>query len=431
MSPLRILCVTGLSLSVAAIGSGCSPQATDSEVSVSSALATGDTLLATKNNDFSLAISSNEYALPLSGDKRRSYDTAGDTATVAATATRFYRDSAFFVPYFAKSGDKSAKDVDAFVSALSRFDGASEVLLMNGRTGRSTNVLPGVKIPNVWSIIAQCNFDGDSDNTNDILFRNQETGQLVVWYVDKYGKYMSGYFMKVGSASADPFEVPIGNGRHKPSSGGYFFPIACGKFGNSKSASLLWRQRGTSRLVMWGMGQGGLVTEGKVISLPDPSAAGGRREIPVPPTWNVTDVADVDGDGVEEILWAQNESTDAGGMHVNRAEVVIWKMRENQYESGVLAPDAFIPRAPLTNPRVSNLGGRLPFANVVPVFGASNGGRPIDSVRLVPKVNFGAGGDVDCSNFKTEHTCRMPMGVIPLSRVTFGRMKSNDPYLAK
>jgi hypothetical protein len=153
-------------------------------------------------------------------------------------------------------------------------------------------------VPPEFNIIAMCDFNGD--NENDIIFRHLYTNQIAIWYI-RNGALSFGAFVN-SPGTTQPITLPSSSWRVQ----------ACGKFDNSGRASLLFEQQAGGALAIWRFrpedGQLDL-TATRMFQINGQNAA-------LPPGWKVTDVGDVDGNGVDDLVW----------MNVSTFDAAVWWM---------------------------------------------------------------------------------------------------------
>jgi hypothetical protein len=178
-------------------------------------------------------------------------------------------------------------------------DGKSDILWRNSTTGQTVNwlmngaaVIGGVPLPQVppsagaatpsvpldWVVIAQRDFNGDG--FSDILWRNSNTGQLLIWLLNGSGVIGGG---SPGSAPSD------------------WAVVGTGDFDGDGKGDILWRNTSTGQLVIWLMNGSTLI-------------GGGSPGTVASSLWKVAGVGDFNGDGKSDILWH----------HKNTGQALVW-----------------------------------------------------------------------------------------------------------
>lgn len=120
-----------------------------------------------------------------------------------------------------------------------------------------------------WQVVAIADLDGDVDA--DLVFRNAATGLVNVWLLDNHSRVGGGL---VGGSGAMEF-------------------LGCADLNGDRRDDLLWRD-GSGVVKSWMMNGLGAWTTGTI------AGAGA-----VPATWSLTGIADLDGDGCDDLLWRQ------------------------------------------------------------------------------------------------------------------------------
>ncbi len=165
-------------------------------------------------------------------------------------------------------------------------------------------------IPNDWRMIAQCDLDGNG--LDDILWRNQDTGQMSLWSIKDIGDY------NLRLLSGVTVQPNIAMPRKDPTTGlwtGGWKVLGCGRFDNERPrrASVIWQNTDTGQVAHWKInGQGAVDVGGYWVNVP--------RE------WSITDIGDADGDGVDDILWLNSVSGQVGVWWMNNREIKAFKM---------------------------------------------------------------------------------------------------------
>ncbi|MBP7866492.1 MAG: hypothetical protein KA419_11120 [Acidobacteria bacterium] len=124
-----------------------------------------------------------------------------------------------------------------------------------------------------------CNMDGKSD----ILWRNDTSGDLSVWYVNGSGVIGSGFLCGV---SGTTWQV-----------------AGAGDFDGNGYADVLWRNSSTGALSIWRVGASGL--------------SGSLSPGTVGSPWKITGIADADGDGCTDIFWRNTSTGDLSAWLIN------------------------------------------------------------------------------------------------------------------
>jgi hypothetical protein len=117
--------------------------------------------------------------------------------------------------------------------------------------------------------------------------------------------------------------------------------LACGRFFDTSTTSLLWRERQSGTTVLWHLNSDGSLDTRSAAEMPN-GVAPSRAFIVVPQEWVATDSGDADNDGLDDILWMNRSS----------GQVVLWKMAGNDITaSSATEPDArYLPRADYAQP---------------------------------------------------------------------------------
>lgn len=152
-----------------------------------------------------------------------------------------------------------------------------------------------------WRIVAVA--DLTNDQRPEIIWHNQSTGYVFIWYLKEDGTYDRGAFA-----------------RDYPSNLSWQIDAVADVTGDGR-LEFVWHNRSTGRVVIWFLQEDG--TFDRVIwARPDRASA---------LSWRIVGAADMNGDGRAELLW-HNRST---------GFVVIWFMtEEGTYERGIWArPD--------------------------------------------------------------------------------------------
>jgi hypothetical protein len=167
-------------------------------------------------------------------------------------------------------------------------------------------------IPASWKMVAFCDFDGNG--SNDIFWRNQDTGDAVSWLVATGGQLIAG--KSYGALPVNPGNVS-------------WEVLGCGHFGGGIGASVIWRNRSSNDVVLWAFNSDGSLdtTSGRTKLLP----------YKVPQDWVMADIRDVTGDGLDDLLWANGPS----------AILALWRMADGTVRGGSSEP---IPGGPSAAP---------------------------------------------------------------------------------
>jgi alpha-tubulin suppressor-like RCC1 family protein len=200
-------------------------------------------------------------------------------------------------------------------------DGKPDLLWHNQQTGQLVYYLMdgvvrkpggiGILTPSVvnpvWQVVATPDLDGDGKP--DILWRNQQTGQLVYWLMDGTVRKPGGLGAPTPAQVSPDWQVvgtPDLDGDGKP--------------------DILWHNQQTGQLVYWLMD--GVVRKPAGLGITTPSQ--------VSPDWEVVGTPDLDGDGKPDILW-RNQQT---------GQLVYWFMNgvvRKPAGLGVLTPSVVDP----------------------------------------------------------------------------------------
>ncbi len=166
-------------------------------------------------------------------------------------------------------------------------DGKADLLWRNENTGDNiiwlmdgTNIIGSGSLPNVdrnWEVASISDFN--ADRKADILWRNYSTGDNAEWLINGINIIGGGFL-----PTADPNWIND-----------------TGDFNGDGKADIGWRNENTGDNIIWLMDGTNIIGGG---SLPN-----------VIPDWEVTSIADFNGDGRADILWRS-----AGGANI------IWLM---------------------------------------------------------------------------------------------------------
>jgi WD40 repeat protein len=161
-----------------------------------------------------------------------------------------------------------------------------------------------------WQVVGTADFN--HDDHPDMMLQNRTTGKVVVWYL-------------MGTTVTGGEEITF-----QPA-GGYKV-VGVGDFNDDGWADILYQQEGTGQLVIWYM-QGARVVGG--VSIPQRAAAG----------FKVVGVGDLNGDGKLNLIF-QNQATN---------QLLVWYMNGSQYVGqGTID---YLPPAPWKVQTVSDING--------------------------------------------------------------------------
>lgn len=172
-------------------------------------------------------------------------------------------------------------------------DGQSDLIWRNTQTGENVMwLMNGFNVPVVvplptfgleWNPISFANYDnneqpnqqtsGQTYQQTDILWRNSQTGENVIWFMQDGN---------IARASALPavdinWDIPVD-----------------GDFNGDGTNDILWRNNVTGENIIWLMNGANII------------AAGSPGTIDL--VWAVTAVGDYNGDGKTDIIWGNNET---------------------------------------------------------------------------------------------------------------------------
>ncbi|HZD31201.1 MAG TPA: FG-GAP-like repeat-containing protein [Candidatus Angelobacter sp.] len=122
----------------------------------------------------------------------------------------------------------------------------------------------------VTAVFAEAAQDFNGDLMSDILWRNQKTGNVDMWFMNGPAIASAQWVWNV----ADPNWQIVGKG----------------DFDGDGKADILWRNQVTGDVVIWLMNGASLAGTGWVWTVSDPN-------------WQIAGVGDFDGDGKADILW--------------------------------------------------------------------------------------------------------------------------------
>ncbi len=146
-----------------------------------------------------------------------------------------------------------------------------------------------------WDVVGVGDFNGDG--SPDILLSNKSTGDVRIWYLN--GSAVMGQDTVAGLGN--PWNI-----------------AGVGDFNGDGSPDILWRNPQTGETIVWFM-------KGRL-------RLGTETLEALPPPWNIIEIGDFGGDGSPDILW-KNSAT---------GDVVVWYMRGLAH----LDPGAIAVRAP-------------------------------------------------------------------------------------
>jgi hypothetical protein len=203
-------------------------------------------------------------------------------------------------------------DLNWFVAGTGDFDGdgKADILWRNSATGQmgiwfmngtslsSFHTLSYVVSDPNWHIVAVADFNGDGKV--DILWRNVQTGQNVIWL-------MNGANV---TAAQTIYAIPDQNWQ----------VAGTGDFDGDGNADILWRNHSTGANAIWLMNGFNIVNSGLLYAIPDQN-------------WQVAAVGDFDGDGKKDILWFNDQS----------GQLAIWLMNGLTYSQAVSLPQIVPP----------------------------------------------------------------------------------------
>lgn len=132
--------------------------------------------------------------------------------------------------------------------------------------------------------------DINGDEVSDILWRNSETGENVVWYMSTGGQVIGADFFP--SVDDDEWQL-----------------TSFADFNGDGETDLLWRNDETGENIIWLLNNENVSS---VVSLPTYDDD----------TWSLADVADFDGDGNIDLLWRDTRSGDNTVWFLNGTEFI-------------------------------------------------------------------------------------------------------------
>ena len=132
--------------------------------------------------------------------------------------------------------------------------------------------------------------DINGDEVSDILWRNSETGENVVWYMGTSGQVINADFFP--SVDDDEWQL-----------------TSFADFNGDGETDLLWRNDETGENLLWLLNNENVSS---VVSLPTYDDD----------TWSLADVADFDGDGNIDLLWRDTRSGDNTVWFFNGTQII-------------------------------------------------------------------------------------------------------------
>ena len=162
---------------------------------------------------------------------------------------------------------------------------------------------PAIGANSSWTIVGTADFTGDGQA--DLLWRNQQTDQTVIWTL-KNGAFVSGAL--------------LGN---SPSIGAnsLWRIVGVADFTGDGQADFLWRNQQTDQTFIWSIKNRAYVSG---------ALLGNAPSIGANSTWTIVGASDFNGDRQPDILW-RNQTTGQG---------VVWFVKDGKYTSGVLVGNA-------------------------------------------------------------------------------------------
>lgn len=185
-------------------------------------------------------------------------------------------------------------------------DGTADVLWQNQPTGNlyawlmsGTTAASGASFTPVgmsdpsWQMRAIADFDADGDS--DLLWQNRTTGALYFWYLNGAAVQTGAYL--TGASMADTRWQIRG----------------ADDFSGDGQPDLLWHNQSTGQLYVWFLGAAAPDARVAGVVTPSPTVVGGAFLSPAAVAdvnWQVRGTADLNGDGVADLLW-HNQATGA------------------------------------------------------------------------------------------------------------------------
>ena len=195
---------------------------------------------------------------------------ASTTYYVRAYATNEFGTSYGSQVTFTTSGSTPGTTVGKDIIWRNRNTGEVRVWYIDGISRSSAASI--ATVPLVWSIVAVADFN--SDGKSDILWRNTQTGSNTVWYMDGITQSSKASLTVVGT------EWNI---------------RGAGDFNNDDKPDLVWRSPTLLRNTIWLMDG---ITRSSNYRQDDVNAA-----------WGIQGVGDMDADGIADILWRNNSNS--------------------------------------------------------------------------------------------------------------------------
>jgi hypothetical protein len=169
--------------------------------------------------------------------------------------------------------------------------GALYVWFLNDRTVTGGSYLtPAYFYDTAWRAAGLGDFNGDGQE--DILWRNEGTGGLYVWYMDKLVVVGGGYLSQVLPGATWQIRGVAG-------------------FDGDAKADILWHNQVNGQLYVWFMDG----TTFKGASYLNPSAL-------TDTAWRIVRAADFDGDGKTDLLWHAQSTGDLYVWYMNGVNIV-------------------------------------------------------------------------------------------------------------
>jgi autotransporter-associated beta strand protein len=158
-----------------------------------------------------------------------------------------------------------------------------------------------------WLLINIGDFNGDV--VSDLMWWKPETGEVVVWYLDKAADAASGAgeWMVKSSAALDSM---TGNATISYN----------GDLNGDGKTDLVWRDYATGRVTIWLMGDDGKPALTGPPTLADGMTDGGKPGVTDSLDWALRGLNDMDGDGKADVVW----------QHASDGRVVVWRMDGSQ-----------------------------------------------------------------------------------------------------
>lgn len=149
-------------------------------------------------------------------------------------------------------------------------------------TGFASAFLPGVGSD--WTALGTADIDGDG--RSDVIWVQPSTGQVLIWLMGGPGAIASTAFPgSIGASSPWQF-------------------AGAGDMDGDGRADIVWRNTGTGEVLVWYMGFDGQLDQAVSLGTVSPS------------TWQIAALADVNGDGIKDIIW----------FSPGDGQVAVWRM---------------------------------------------------------------------------------------------------------